>query len=68
MKKRSSRTHKECLNKLFFLMIFITNILVANVYKMLKCDKNQMFYYNVKSFKNENFGNFGQLIEHGHIG
>ncbi len=32
---------------------------------MFKCDKNRVPYYNVQSFKNENFGNFGPLIEHG---
>jgi hypothetical protein len=40
----------ECL-KLFWLNIFTTNTLGANVYKMLKCDKNQVPYYNVQSFK-----------------
>jgi hypothetical protein len=28
-------------------------------------DKNQVPYCNVKSFRNEIFGSFGSLIEHG---
>jgi hypothetical protein len=40
VRKKNSRTHKGCLNKLFCLKIFTTNTLVANVYKMFKCDNN----------------------------
>jgi hypothetical protein len=32
---------------------------------MFKCDKNQMPYCNVQSFKNEKFENFGPLTQHG---
>ncbi len=32
---------------------------------MFKCDKNQVPYCNVQSFKNEVFGNFGPLTQHG---
>ncbi len=55
MKKKSSRTHKECLNNFFRPKIFITNTLCTNVYKMYECDKNQMPYYNVNNFKRSNF-------------
>jgi len=43
--------HEDCLRKLFFLEILITNTLVIDVYKMFKCGKNQMHYNNVQSFK-----------------
>jgi hypothetical protein len=49
----------------FWSKIFITNTLCANVYKIYKCDKNQMPYYNVKSFKKTNFGKFWAIIKHG---
>jgi hypothetical protein len=55
MKTKSLKTHKECLNKLFWPKIFTTNTLHVNVYKMYECDKNQMPYCNVKSFKKSNF-------------
>jgi len=55
MKTKSLKTHKECLNKLFWPKIFTTNTLHVNVYKMYECDKNQMPYCNVKSFKMSNF-------------
>jgi hypothetical protein len=55
MRKKNSRTHKECLNNFFWPKIFITNILCANVYKMYECDKNQMPYCNVKSLNKSNF-------------
>ncbi len=58
MKKESSRTHKECLNNFFWPNIFITNTLCVNVYKMYKCDKNQMPYCNVKSFEKSNLWEF----------
>ncbi len=32
---------------------------------MYECDKNQVPYCNVKVLKNEIYGNFGPLIEHG---
>jgi hypothetical protein len=35
---------------------------------MYECDKNQVPYYNVKKKLNEFFGNFGPLIDYGHIG
>jgi hypothetical protein len=50
-KKKSSRTHKECLNKYFRPKILTTNILDIDVHKMYECDKNQMPYCNVKKFK-----------------
>jgi hypothetical protein len=48
-----------------FFLILITNTLGINVHKIYECDTNQMFYYNVKCLKNENFENFGPFIEHG---
>jgi len=32
---------------------------------MYECDKNQVPYYNYKISKNEIYGNFKPLIEHG---
>jgi hypothetical protein len=49
-KKKSSKIHKECLNK-----IFTINILCVNVYEMYEYDKNPMPYCNVKKFKKSNF-------------
>jgi hypothetical protein len=54
MRKKSSRTHKKFPNKFFWPMIFTLNTLCVNVYKMYECDKNQMPYNNVKSFKKSN--------------
>jgi hypothetical protein len=54
-KNKSSRTHKEHLNKLFYFKIFTTSTLTANVYKMFKCDKNQVSYCNVQKFKKWKF-------------
>jgi len=51
LKKKSSKTHKECLNKFFWRKTFTTNTLGTNLHKMYECDKNQMPYCNVKSFK-----------------
>jgi len=51
IKKKSLRTHKECLNNFFDSSFFTTNTLCANVYKMYECDKNQMPHCNVKNFK-----------------
>jgi hypothetical protein len=56
---------KKCFKKFFWLEIFITNILCANVYKMYECDKNQMPYYKVFKKINQFFENFGPLIKHG---
>jgi hypothetical protein len=42
--------------QLFVTQDFYT--LYVNVYKMYECDKNQVPYYNVKSFKNSNFWEF----------
>jgi len=58
MRKKGSRIHKECLNNFFGPKIFTTNTLCVNVYKMHECDKNQMPYYNVKSFKESNLWGF----------
>ncbi len=55
MRKKSSKTHKECLNNFFLPKMFTTNTLCAKVYKMYECDKNKMPYYNVKSLKKSNF-------------
>ncbi len=55
IRKRSSRTYKKCLNKMFWPNILTVNTLCANVCKIYECDKNRMLYYNVKSFKNSNF-------------
>jgi hypothetical protein len=53
--KKGSKTHKECLNNLFWPNIFTTNTLCVNVYKMYECDNSQMPYCNVKSFKISKF-------------
>jgi hypothetical protein len=37
---------------------FTISTLCVNVYKMYECDKNQMLYCNVKSFKKPNFWEF----------
>jgi hypothetical protein len=50
MRKKSSKTHKECLNNFFLPKMFTTNTLCAKVYKMYECDKNKMPYCNVKKF------------------
>jgi hypothetical protein len=55
LRKKSSKTHKECLNKFIWHKIFITNTLGINVHKMYECDKYQMPYYNVKKFKKRKF-------------
>jgi len=44
MKKKGSKTHKDCLNNFFWPKIFMTNTLCVNVYKMYECDKNQVPY------------------------
>jgi hypothetical protein len=41
MRKKSSRTHKESLNKYFWPKILITNTLSTNVHKMYECDKTK---------------------------
>jgi hypothetical protein len=58
MKKKSSKTHKECINKFFWPKISTTKTLYANVYKGFECDKNKMPYYIIKSFKKSNFLGF----------
>ncbi len=55
MKKRSSRTHKECLNNFFWPKIFITNALCVNVHKMYECKMNQMPCCNVIFFQKVKF-------------
>ncbi len=61
MRKINSRTHKECLNNFFLPKIFTTNTFHVNVYKMYECDKNEMPYYNVKSFKKSVFWEFWDI-------
>jgi len=39
----------------FLAQDFYHKHLCANVYKMYECDKNQMFYCNIESFKKSNF-------------
>jgi hypothetical protein len=51
LRKKNSKIHKECLTNIFWPKILITNILDTNVHKIYECDKNQVPYYNVKSFK-----------------
>jgi len=64
--KKSSKTHKECVNNFFWPKIFTTNTLCANVHKMYECDKNQMPYCKCNFFsKSQIFENFGPLMEHG---
>jgi len=55
IRKKSSKTHKKCLNNFFWPKILSTNTLCINVYKMYECDKNQMPYCNVKNFKQKKF-------------
>jgi hypothetical protein len=55
MRKKSSMTHKECLNNFFWPKIFTTNTLCVNVYKMYECEKNQMPYCNVIFFHKVKF-------------
>jgi hypothetical protein len=50
LRKKSSKTHKKCLNKFFWLKIFTTNTLSTNVHKMCEFDKNQMPYCNIRKF------------------
>jgi hypothetical protein len=52
LQKRSSKIHKECLNNLFWHEVLTKNTLGTNEHKMYECDKNQMPYCNIKSFKN----------------
>jgi hypothetical protein len=40
-KKKSSMTHKECLNKCIWPKIFTTNTLGNIVHKMYECDKTK---------------------------
>jgi hypothetical protein len=40
--KKSSKTHKECLNNFFWPKILTTNTLGTNVHKMYDCNKNQL--------------------------
>jgi len=42
LKNKSSKIHKECLNKFFWLKSLTTNTLGTNVHKMYECDKDQM--------------------------
>jgi len=65
LKKKGWKTHKKCLNKFFWFKILTTNTLSINLHKIYQFDKNQIPYCNVKSFKSENFDNFGPLIKHG---
>ncbi len=65
LQKKSSKTHKECLNKCFWPKIPITNTLGTSVHRMYKCEKNQVPYCNVKISKSEISENFGPLIKHG---
>jgi hypothetical protein len=44
--------------QLFWPKIFTPSTLCVNVYKMHECDKNQMPYHNVKSFKKSNLREF----------
>jgi hypothetical protein len=41
LQKKKSRTHKQSINKYFWLKIFTTNTLGTNVHKMYECDINQ---------------------------
>jgi len=58
LKKEVQRLIKKCLNKFFWPKILTTNTLGTNVQKMYECDKNQVPYYNVKSFKKWNLWEF----------
>ncbi len=55
MRKKNSKTRKQSLNNFFWTKDFSTNTLCVNGYKMHECDKNQMSYCNVKTFKKSNF-------------
>jgi hypothetical protein len=58
MRKKSSNTHKECLNDFFWPKISTTNTLCVNVYKIYVYDNNQMFYCNIIFFKKSNLWKF----------
>jgi hypothetical protein len=58
LKKKSSRTHKECLNKFFWPKIPTTNTLGTNVHKMYGCDKTKCLIAMQKSSKNDFFWKF----------
>jgi hypothetical protein len=45
--------------------IFTTNTLCANVYKIKNVTKTKCLIIMLKVSKNQKFGNFGPLIEHG---
>jgi hypothetical protein len=51
--------------QIILLQYFYHKHLNYYVYKMFKCDKNQMPYYNVQNYKIEIFENFGPSIKHG---
>jgi len=55
IRKKSSKIYKECLKKFFWPKILTINTLCVNVCRKYECYKNQMPYYNVKSFKKSNF-------------
>jgi hypothetical protein len=50
--------------QLFWPKIFTPSTLRVNVYKIHECDKNQMPYQNVKSFKKSNFWEFWAIDKH----
>jgi len=51
LRKKSLKTHNECLHKVFWPKILTIDTLGTNVHKMCECDKNQVPYCNVKKFK-----------------
>jgi hypothetical protein len=65
MKKKSSRTHKECLNKLFWLKSFTANTLDAMCTKCSIMTRAKCPIEIFKVLKSEIFGNFGPLIDYG---
>jgi hypothetical protein len=50
-KNKSKDSYNECLNKKIWHNFFTKNTIGTNVHEMYECNKNQVLYYNVKSFK-----------------
>ncbi len=63
--KKGLNSHKEPINKLFCFKIFTTNTLTNNAYKCSNVTRTKCPIAMYKISKNEFFGNFGPLIEHG---
>jgi hypothetical protein len=65
LRKKSSKTHKKCLNKFFWSKFFTTNTLSTNVHKCVSLIKTKCPIVIQNVSKNEISKNFGPLMEHG---